>query len=160
MFMFDVPKGDADIRMVYDGSKSGLNDALWAPWFPLPTAESFFDVLEPGYWLSDNDMGDFFLNFPMHEDLQKYCGVDITGLFPFTEEEKAMLRIAIWTRCAMGLTNSPHIATLQAGRSNRLILGRPSDPNNPFGWTFVVLNLPGTRDYIQRDHAMGVQMPY
>ena len=28
MFMFDVPKGDSDIRMVYDGTKSGLNQAL------------------------------------------------------------------------------------------------------------------------------------
>ena len=36
MYMFDVVKGE-DIRMVYDGSKSGLNDALWAPWFALPT---------------------------------------------------------------------------------------------------------------------------
>ena len=35
MFMFDVPKGDSDVRMVYDGSKSGFNDATWAPWFAL-----------------------------------------------------------------------------------------------------------------------------
>ena len=34
MYMFDVVKGE-DIRMVYDGSKSGLNDCLWAPWFAL-----------------------------------------------------------------------------------------------------------------------------
>jgi hypothetical protein len=40
MFMFDVPKGDNDVRMVYDGSKSGLNEALWAPWFALPTVDA------------------------------------------------------------------------------------------------------------------------
>jgi hypothetical protein len=28
---FAVPKGEADIRMVYDASRSGLNKALWAP---------------------------------------------------------------------------------------------------------------------------------
>lgn len=33
---FAVPKGDSDIRMVYDGTKSGLNDAMWAPWFCSP----------------------------------------------------------------------------------------------------------------------------
>ena len=147
MYMFDVPKGEDDIRMVYDGSKSGLNDALWAPWFPLPTAQSFFDVMLPGYWCSDNDMGDFFLNFPMHEELQKYCGVDVTGLFPLTDDERRELHIAIWTRAAMGIKNSPHIATLLAGRSNRLILGIPTDPDNPFAWEFVVLNLPGTKSY-------------
>ena len=31
MFMFHVPKGETDIRMVYDGSKSGLNDIIYAP---------------------------------------------------------------------------------------------------------------------------------
>ena len=39
MYMFDVAKGD-DIRMVYDGSKSGLNNCLWAPWFALPTIDT------------------------------------------------------------------------------------------------------------------------
>ena len=28
---FAVPKGTDDIRMVYDGTKSGLNDAIWVP---------------------------------------------------------------------------------------------------------------------------------
>lgn len=36
MYIFDVVKGD-DICMVYGSSKSGLNDALWAQWFSLPT---------------------------------------------------------------------------------------------------------------------------
>ena len=40
MFMFHVPKGESDIRMVYDGSKSGLNEALYSPWFHLPTVDS------------------------------------------------------------------------------------------------------------------------
>ena len=164
MYMFDVPKGEEDIRMVYDGSKSGLNDALWAPWFPLPTAQSFFDVMMPNYFCSDNDMGDFFLNFPMHEELQMYCGVDVTGLFPLTEmtddelrklfplteltdDELTQLHIAIWQRCGMGIKNSPHIATLVAGRSNRMILGSRTDQDNPFAWELVVLNLPGTDSY-------------
>lgn len=32
---FPVKKGDDDIRVVYDGTASGLNDALWAPSFSL-----------------------------------------------------------------------------------------------------------------------------
>lgn len=36
---FAVPKGEQNIRMVYDEMKSGLNDSLWAPWFALPTIE-------------------------------------------------------------------------------------------------------------------------
>ena len=34
---FAVPKGLEDIRIVYDGTASGLNDAVWAPSFWLPT---------------------------------------------------------------------------------------------------------------------------
>ncbi|CAJ1957005.1 unnamed protein product [Cylindrotheca closterium] len=34
---FGVEKGLHDIQMVYDGTKSGLNDALWVPSFWLPT---------------------------------------------------------------------------------------------------------------------------
>ena len=39
MYMFDVVKGEK-IWMVYDGSKSGLNDTLWAPWFALPNIDT------------------------------------------------------------------------------------------------------------------------
>jgi hypothetical protein len=34
---FSVPKGEDDIRMVYDASVSGLNNAIWVPRFLLPT---------------------------------------------------------------------------------------------------------------------------
>jgi hypothetical protein len=42
---FAVPKGDADICMVYDGTYSGLNDTLFAPnfWF-LTSATSAANV--------------------------------------------------------------------------------------------------------------------
>ena len=40
MFMFHVPKGESDVRIVYDGSRSGLNETIYAPWFALPTVNS------------------------------------------------------------------------------------------------------------------------
>ena len=84
--MFDVVKKD-DIRMVYDGSKSGLNDALWAPWFALPTINTMTRWTVAGTWLADNDYGEMFLNFPMHPDLQPYCGIDVTQFFPEHKKE-------------------------------------------------------------------------
>jgi hypothetical protein len=33
---FYVPKGESDIRMVYNGTSSGLNNCLFAPHFGLP----------------------------------------------------------------------------------------------------------------------------
>jgi hypothetical protein len=60
MFMSDVPKGDDDVRMVYDGSRSGLNEALWAPWFALPMVDAMTRGLLTGYWCADNDYGEQF----------------------------------------------------------------------------------------------------
>ena len=40
MCFFAAQKGASDIRMVYDGTRSGLNNVLWGPWFPLPTVNS------------------------------------------------------------------------------------------------------------------------
>ncbi len=36
---FTVPKGDHDVQLVYNGTKSGLIDCLWAPWSHLPMVE-------------------------------------------------------------------------------------------------------------------------
>jgi hypothetical protein len=82
MNVFDVPKGEDDIRLVYDGTKSKLNDHLWAPWFPLPTVESLLRSVGPTTWLGDNDIAEQFHNFSLHPGLQPYCGLDLTGLFP------------------------------------------------------------------------------
>ena len=39
-------------------------------------------TVDVGYWSGDNDYGDMFLKFWLHAELQQYCGVDLTGLFP------------------------------------------------------------------------------
>ena len=36
---FPVPKGESNIRMVYDATKCGLNASLWSPNFLLPTID-------------------------------------------------------------------------------------------------------------------------
>ena len=35
-----MPKGEDVIRMVYDGTKLGLNTSFYAPWFALPTIDT------------------------------------------------------------------------------------------------------------------------
>ena len=100
MYMFDVVKEDG-INMVYDGSKSGLNNALQAPWFALRTIDTMTRWALTGTWLDDNNYGDMFMNFPMHEDLQKYCGIDVTQLFPELQKERGDLTVECWLRYAM-----------------------------------------------------------
>jgi hypothetical protein len=74
---FSVPKGEGDVRIVYDGTKSGLNAQLWSPWFPLPTIETNLWSVNPGYYMGDIDFSKQFLNFMLHEKVRKYTGVDV-----------------------------------------------------------------------------------
>lgn len=79
---FSVSKGGSDIRMVYDGTASGLNAVLYAPWFALTTLECMLRSVGPETYSADNDYGEMFHNFWMHPVLRQYCGIDLTGLFP------------------------------------------------------------------------------
>ncbi len=57
---FPVPKGDSNIRIVYDGTKSGLNECLWAPWFPLTTIETHLQAIESSSYMGDRHRWDVF----------------------------------------------------------------------------------------------------
>jgi hypothetical protein len=116
IFFFDVPKGFDDIRMVYDGTKSGLNAALWAPWFPLPTVDSLLGSVGPGTYMSNNDVGEIFLDFVLHASIQEGCGADLTSFFPEEIDNESNLYRdkkvlwERWTQCALGLRASSYQA--------------------------------------------------
>jgi hypothetical protein len=88
---FSVPKGLEDVRMVYDGTAFGLNDAIWVPRFSLPTAATHLRALDAGYQMADVDIGEMFLNFVLHESMQSLCGVDLSDLFTDEMGEKKVL---------------------------------------------------------------------
>ena len=74
-----MKKGNTgDYRVVYNGSASGLNKVVWAPWFPLPTISSHLRMVEEVTYMADSNIGDMFLNFMLHPSLQQYYGVDVT----------------------------------------------------------------------------------
>jgi hypothetical protein len=153
IFFFDVPKGLDDIRMVYDGTKSGLNAALWAPWFPLPTVDSLLRSVVPGTYMSDNDVGEMFLNFVLHRSIQERCGVDLTKFFPEEVESEdniqrdRKVRWERWTRCAMGLRTSPYQAVQGMLWAMERVFGRKDNEANVFAWKHMRLNLPGDDEY-------------
>ena len=77
---FAVPKALTDTRVVYNGTKCGLNSALWAPNFLLPTVDSTLRNSTTATWYGDIDLGEMFLNYPLERELQPYAGVNITEL--------------------------------------------------------------------------------
>jgi hypothetical protein len=82
MHFFYVPKGLKlkDIRMVYNGTASGVNDCLFAPHFSLPTITPAMRALAEGYYQADMDIGEMFLNFMLGKELRPYSGVDVTHI--------------------------------------------------------------------------------
>ncbi len=144
---FSVPKGENDIRLVYDGTKSGLNGTLWSPWFRLPTIEQHLRSVELGTFMGDLDIADMFLNFMLHPAVQPYAGVDLTPFFP---EELTALKHTVWerwTRCAMGFRPSPYQSIQVVLHAEELIRGDPFNPRNIFRFDAVILNLPGDLNY-------------
>jgi hypothetical protein len=57
---FSVPKGEEDIRMVYDGIVSGLNDSIWVPRFILPTMNTHLRGVDEETEMADVDVGECF----------------------------------------------------------------------------------------------------
>lgn len=147
---FAVPKGESDIRMVYDGTKSRLNDAMWAPWFALPAIEGHLRFVNVGTFLGDIDVSDMFLNFIMHEKLQEHAGIDLTSFFP--EEligDEARVTWERWARCGMGFRDSPYKAVQAMLFAGEIIRGHPKDPSN--------IHLPSGQPWIQAVAPMGVE---
>lgn len=141
---FGVKKGDDDVRPVYDGSVSGLNDSIWMPRFALPTIQTHLRQVEAGTFMCDLDLGEMFLNFILHEDLRSLTGVDLTLYAP---EAQGRLLWECWQRAAMGLTSSPYQACQGMAFAEEVIRGDPGDPDNIFRWHRIRLNLPGSDEY-------------
>jgi hypothetical protein len=142
---FSVPKGEADIRMVYNGTSCGLNDAVFAPWFAMPTIDSHLRAVDVGTYMADCDIGEMFLNFMLDPAIRPFAGVDLTELF--ADEAKARIFWERWIRMLMGFKPSPYCTTRAMRQIEPFLKGARDDPLNVFRWDKVILNLPGSIDY-------------
>jgi hypothetical protein len=144
---FAVQKGLLDIRMVYNGTISGLNDAVWVPRFWLPTVHTFLRMVGYDSFMSDLDVGKMFLNFILHVSLRPYCGVDLTPYFPEEAARAGGRLIEAWYRAGMGFKWSPYQSVQAMMVADEMIGGDQHDPTNVFRWDRVRLNLPGQSDF-------------
>jgi hypothetical protein len=149
---FAVPKGEADIRVVFNGTSCGLNDALWSPNFYLPTARTVGNLLTLSTWMADVDFGDMFHNFPMDERLLKYSGVDVAPLVSFLQEgnyspSQTSAFWVRWNRLFMGMKPSPYNSVRYYYWGEEFVRGDPSAVDNPMRYDRVILNLPCTETY-------------
>jgi hypothetical protein len=140
---FAVPKGEDDIRVVFDGTSSGLNETLWAPNFFLPSAKSASMVLGFSSWMSDMDFGEMFHNFNLDPRIRPYSGVNVEKL-GLSEGRLSSLR---WTRLFMGMRPSPYNAVRHYYWGEEFARGNPADRSNPMGYDRIRINLPGMSTY-------------
>ena len=148
--MFPVPKGETDIRMVYNGTSSGLNAALWAPHFGLPMVEHTLRSLLGGYHQADLDVAEMFLCFKIHPDLRPYAGVDVKlvkNRRPESWEVGRNRDFEAWYRNFMGMKDSPYRSIQMMLMAKVEAYGDRNQHDNPFGWDRVVLNLPADKHY-------------
>jgi hypothetical protein len=94
--------------------------------------------------MGDLDMGEQFLNFHLHPELQKYCGINVRPVFHPSRKATYWLR---WTRCMMGLRPSPYFASQSTYFAEEVVQGNRAEVANPFHWASVRLNLPGSEGY-------------
>ena len=151
---FPVPKGiDSngdwlDIRVVYNATSCDLNEAMWAPSFWLPSANTAVRQLCFGFWSVDIDLGEMFLNFPLPAWLHKYLGVRMEGITKHINKMQNQHKTQpceAWTRCLMGFGPSPYLAIRFYYHAEEFIVGEPSDKRSALRWDKVVLNCPGNK---------------
>jgi hypothetical protein len=150
---FAVPKGEDDVRMVYDAAANRLKDCVWVPIFWLPTINLLVRALDENLWMTDRDVGDKLLNFQLHRTAIPFIGVDQSLLYE--SDADAGPRWAVWDRNLMGFVSSPYNSLKMAlvaeeicrGDRHEQGLGSDGKELNPLMWERICLNLPGSKDY-------------
>jgi hypothetical protein len=142
---FAVPKGPTDILIVYDSTKPGLNSSIWVPSFSLPMTDTLTDLLDTNSWMSNLNMGEQFLNFPLDPKVQPLCGIDVRPYLG-TKGQNSTHWLS-WNRCMMGLKSSPYAAVRGTHIAEEAVFGDRFSPTNPFRWATVRLNFPGMPGY-------------
>eukprot|EP00978_Attheya_sp_CCMP212_P036262 scaffold163017_cov34-Attheya_sp.AAC.2 len=119
--------------MVYDATQSGLNEALWAPNFPMPMLSSLMRMVSYETFMMDQDLGEMFLNFMLDPKIRPYAGVDLTHVaeamgVSLPKGKKRLFER--WERCLMGAKPCPYNATKAFFHAEEVIRGDRRDPTS------------------------------
>jgi hypothetical protein len=82
--------------------------------------------------MGENDVGEMFLNFILHDSAQALCGVDLTKRFPEGIPAGTNVLWERWTRCAMDLCPLPCQACQGMMWAVEIIFGDRNDARNMF----------------------------
>ena len=142
---FAVPKGPDDWRIVFHAGANKLNDSVWTPSFSLPNLNSLLRIVDENSLMQDMDIGKMFLNFQLHPSTMMYAAVDLGPLD--LNPTECSHRWMCWTQNLMGFRSSPYNSIRMYLIAEEIIWGDRHDTTNAFQWSYIRLNLLGTKDY-------------
>lgn len=94
--------------------------------------------------MGDIDFSEQFLNFMLHEKVQKCAGVNVTPFFPEELDNSLHVLWLHWERCGMGFVFAPYNSIQGTLFAEEITRGDRSDPKSIFRWDFVMLDLPSS----------------
>ena len=145
--LFSVTKVTEDICMVFDATVSGLNNYLSETHFMLPSMRSLLMMVGPETHMVDLDVEEIFYNFQLSSVMEKYCGVDFGSYLGYKKDRKVKTLWMRWICLMMGLVLSPYANIQGLLWESQLGRGDRNEPDNPFRWNKIRLNLPGDPNY-------------
>ncbi len=130
---------------MFHAGANKLNECVWAPSFMLPTINSLLRIVDCKTYMEDRDVGDMFHNFPLHPNTRGYAGMDL-GPLGFAGDECSHWWMC-WERNLMGFRSSPYNSIRMALVVEEIVRGDRHDPENALQWGYIMLNLPGSKEY-------------
>ena len=101
-------------------------------------------AIDEDTFMADVDIGEMFLNFVLHRQLQVLAEVDLTHYFPKGDTGSKICEV--WLRAAMGVRSSRYHTVQAIGVAEEKICGDRKDPTNVYRWATVRMNLLGSSD--------------
>ena len=101
--------------------------------------------LEPNANHLVRDIGEMFLNFPLHPAVWEHCGVNLKGIKGL-ELPSESFRL-VWTTLWMVFRSSLENVVQHLNKVDSIAKGDSLDKNNPFHWTRLVFNLTGSKSF-------------
>mmetsp|Transcript_14468 Transcript_14468/g.20830 ORF Transcript_14468/g.20830 Transcript_14468/m.20830 type:complete len:795 (+) Transcript_14468:3270-5654(+) len=156
---FIIPKGLLDIRVVWNLTQNLVNLCCYAPSFQLRNIWSIAMRIMANWHSGDFDVEEQFHNYILESIMREYCGIILSrGVRGFLEANLPkgthIPKHYRWGRLPFGWRPAPYFALRMFARGIEIAKGdphhlptKPNEKRNPYSWSRVVLNLPGSKDY-------------
>ena len=113
----------------------------------LPSIVIFLMMVGLYRYMIDLDVGEMFYNFQLSLILANYCGLGLGYYMGHKKDRQGTPIWILWVRIMMVMVFSPYASMQGLLWASEVVRGDRSDPDNPFRWDKIRLNLPMDPSY-------------